>query len=126
MNKRIVLLGLILATSFLSGCSQAKSTTPTAMEKTESPTLIICRDFLGLVDEADTGVITDIELRERYKLIYEAAKLFDDKELLSGATKTLAAVTRGNKTEYFAEIQVFGDVCYDRLGYEIYNQLLGN
>jgi hypothetical protein len=77
-----------------------------------------------LIDEADTGIITDYELRERYQIIYAKAKEIGDAELISATTKTLAAVTRGNKTEYFAEIGVFGDLCRGRLGYEKWMRLL--
>ena len=107
----------LLASSVLSGCSQ---------EKAESASFIICKDYFDLINEADTGVITDSELRERYKLIYEKAKTLNDSELLSGVTKTLAAVTRGNKTEYFAELESFALLCFDRLGYEKVKSLLGN
>jgi hypothetical protein len=129
VTKKQILLyvfALLFASSVLSGCSQEKTTSPASLEKPESASLIICRDYLGLVDEADTGVITDFELRERYILIYEKAKTLDDSELLSGVTKTLAAVTRGNKTEYFAELRSFGLLCQDRLGYEKVQKLLGN
>ena len=112
----IYVFALLFASSVLSGCSQ---------EKAESATLIICRDFLGLVDEADTGVVTNDELRERYKLIYEKAKTFDDSELISAVTKTLAALTRGNNTEYLAGVRDFSSLCVDRLGVEITSQLLG-
>jgi hypothetical protein len=117
---------LLFVSSVLSGCSQEKTTSPASLEKPESASLIICRDYLGLVDEADTGIITDFELRERYKLIYEKAKTLNDSELLSGVTKTLAAVTRGNRTEYHAELGKFAVLCHSRLGYEQVMKLLGN
>jgi len=106
----------LLASSVLSGCSQ---------EKAESASFIICKDYFDLINEADTGVITDSELRERYKLIYEKAKTLNDSELLSGVTKTLAAVTRGNESEYLDEIDDFTGLCIDRLGLEIAKQLVG-
>ena len=127
-KKKILfyVFGLLFASSILSGCSQDKAEIPTNLEKPESASLIICRDYLGLVDEADTGIVTDFELRERYKLIYEKAKTLSDSELLSGVTKTLAAVTRNNRTEYHAELKSFALLCYDRLGYEKVQELLGN
>jgi hypothetical protein len=117
---------LLFASLVLSGCSQEKAASPTSLEKPESASLIICRDYLGLVDEADTGIITDFELRERYKLIYEKAKTLNDSELLSGVTRTLAAVTRNNRTEYHAELRSFSLLCHSRLGYEKVMELLGN
>jgi len=112
----IYVFALLFASSALSGCSQ---------ENAESASLIICRDYYDLINEADTGVITDSELRERYKLIYEKAKTLNDSELLSGVTKTLAAVTRGNESEYLDEIDDFTGLCIDRLGLEIAKQLAG-
>ena len=112
----IYLFSLLFACSVLSGCSQ---------EKAESASLIICKDYFDLINEADTGVITDSELRERYKLIYEKAKTLNDSEILSGVTKTLAAVTRGNESEYLDEIEDFTGLCIDRLGLEIAEQLSG-
>ena len=127
-GKQIIsyVFALLFTSSVLSGCSQDKAASPTNLEKPESASLIICRDYLGLVDEADTGIITDFELRERYKLIYEKAKTLNDSELLSGVTRTLAAVTRNNRTEYHAELKSFALLCYDRLGYEKVQELLGN
>ena len=107
---------LLFASLVLSGCSQ---------EKAESASLIICKDYFDLINEADTGVITDSELRERYKLIYEKAKTLNDSEILSGVTKTLAAVTRGNDSEYLDEIEDFTGLCIDRLGLEIAKELVG-
>jgi len=120
---RLILALMVL---LLSGCTQGASTQTTAVEESENPTLIICKDFLGLVDEADTGIITDYELRERYKIIYEKAKVFNDSELISGVTKTLAAITRGNKDEYQAEALSFTDICQERLGFDVVWELLGN
>jgi hypothetical protein len=129
VTKKQILLyvfALLFTSLVLSGCSKEKTASPTSLEKPESASLIICRDYLGLVDEADTGIITDFELRERYKLIYEKAKTLNDSELLSGVTKTLAAVTRGNRTEYHDELGKFAVLCHSRLGYEQVLKLLGN
>jgi hypothetical protein len=119
VTKKQILLyvfALLFTSLVLSGCSKEKTTSPTSLEKPESASLIICREYLGLVGEGTTGVITDYELRERYKLIYEKAKTLNDAELLSGVTKTLAAVTRGNRDEYRDELEKFYLLCSNRLG----------
>jgi hypothetical protein len=118
----LTLLFLIL---FITGCSKQNVSSSESLKDAESPSLKICRDVLGLVHEADSGIMTDFELRERYKLIYEKTKTLNDKALLSEVTKILAAVTRGNKDEYFAALHSFTSLCSDRLGSEKTMELLG-
>jgi hypothetical protein len=116
MSRNKPILIAIIVIFLVSGCSQDSDTLNAKVEKPESPSLIICRDVINLGKEVDKGIITDFELRDEYKLIYEKAIGFGDAELLSTTTKVLAAVTKGNKTEYSSALRVFFDLCSDRIG----------
>lgn len=113
--KRVLVLRLPLAIVLvlvLAGCGSSDGS------GTDAGAEAACRQFGNVAHDADAGILTDTELRQKLKEVYDNASVSNDGELRHAAERMLADVTPGSAAPaalFEQDAQAFVDAC-QRLG----------
>jgi len=113
-----VVVILILIGQFTGGSESSdtqKSKSP-QVNATEAPAVDIftqraCRKFREFALEGGKGILTIAEMREKFRVSYEAAQFSEIPEIVNSATRTLAALTTGDVEAFSEATKEMADAC---------------
>jgi hypothetical protein len=104
----VALLIIWGATSFISWISTPAESSPTATNKIDPYLRSACYEFEDLYDDVSAGIITDAELREMARKVYEKAK---STSLEKSAEGLLRTITQGQAEEMQIHFTAMMTVC---------------
>lgn len=70
-----------------------------------------CRKFREFVTEGSKGVLTDREMREEFRVSYEAAQFSEIPAIVNSATSTMAALTSGDVEAFSVGTNALAEAC---------------
>lgn len=91
-----------------SGTSQVTTAEETSVDMF---TKRACRKFREFAAEGGKGVLTIPEMREKFRVSYEAAQFSEIPAIVSSATRTMAALTSEDVEEFSSASMALGDAC---------------
>lgn len=106
--------GGVLAALLLSGCASTSSSTASTNDGTQdadASAQLACAHFRDVVADETSGVLTDAELRDKLKEVYDKARYSSDAGIPAGAQEMLAAVTQGDSAGLRRGLNDFGAAC---------------
>lgn len=77
----------------------------------DSSAVLACRDFRSVVRDAQAGVLTDTELRDKLKGVEDTASVSEEPGVASSAREMLAAATAGNTEALAAAGDGMAEAC---------------
>lgn len=70
-----------------------------------------CRHWSNVASDATRGLLTDAELREKIREVYDSGRVSDDSGIALGSERLLASVTSGTVADFAAAADAFGAAC---------------
>jgi hypothetical protein len=70
-----------------------------------------CRKFREFVAEGSKGVLTDREMREQFRVSYDAAQFSEIPAIVNSATSTMAALTSGDVELFSVASNALAEAC---------------
>ena len=106
-------LGISLLTVVFAfvGCSESSSSGGDGDTGSVSASLA-CDHFRNVAGDASDGLLTDAELREKLKEVYDNS-IGAAPEITAAARDMLAAITSGTNQEFTRSIRAMGKACAD-------------
>ena len=113
----LFIVGLMVIGQFTSPASNSPTSTTSVVADAPTSTSVdvmtkrSCRDWYAVISEGGKGVQTDAELRDGLKKVYDVARYSEDSDIVSAATRQLAAVTAGDTAAFETAATDFGNAC---------------
>jgi hypothetical protein len=114
----VALLALLVIGQFTGGSDSTESQNSGSPQVTtaEEPSVDIftkraCRKFREFAAEGGKGVLTIPEMREQFRVSYEAAQFSEIPAIVSSATRTMAALTSEDVEEFSSASMALGEAC---------------
>lgn len=100
------LRALVVVALLLGACGDGSTSEPEDILAESA-----CEKFRIVADDVRAGVLTDSELRERLKDIYDEGRFADNKEIADASERMLAAVTTGTEAEGATAVEDMDAAC---------------
>lgn len=108
--KHLTTALLLTATLTTAACATTPTTETTTSGADESADLA-CIHYANVTQDAQAGILTDVELREKWKEIDGTASVSTTPGIAVNARAALAAISTGTTAEFAVAVQAFSDAC---------------
>lgn len=106
------LLALTITTLLLAGCSSGAATTATTTKAgADASADLACIHYSNVTQDVHDGILTDTELRQKWKEINDTASVSTTPGIAVNARAALAAISTGTAAEFAVAVQAFSDAC---------------
>ena len=114
----IAFIGFAIIGQGTAGNDSSNTSKPSspAVTTPEAPSVDIfteraCRKFREFVAEGSKGVLTDREMREEFRVSYDAAQFSEIPAIVNSATSTMAALTSGDVEAFSVASNALAEAC---------------
>ena len=94
-----------------TGKSSSPAVTTPEAQSVDLFTERACRKFREFVAEGSKGVLTEMEMREEFRVSYEAARFSEIPTIVNSATATMAALTSGDVEAFSVASNSLAEAC---------------
>lgn len=108
---RSIVVAVIVAAALTTAACGTIPTTETTTSGADESADLACIHYANVTQDAQAGILTDVELREKWKEIDGTASVSTTPGIAVNARAALAAISTGTTAEFAVAVQAFSDAC---------------
>lgn len=100
--------------TFAAGCAGSSGPSGSSGDDTpegDASAQLACTHFRNIVDDASAGILTDAEIRDKLKEVYDKAYVSSTRGIADGARELLAGITTGTTSDFETALDSFSSAC---------------
>jgi hypothetical protein len=102
---------LLLAWTLTTAACSTTPSTETTTSGADTSADLACIHYSNVTQDVHDGILTDTELRQKWKEINDTASASTTPGIAVNARAALAAISTGTVTEFAVAVQAFSDAC---------------